>query len=70
MYLAVVPNVDGRPELLADLVTRLDHLDFKDDHHLLGVGGVADVLLDPDDGVLLQLVLLDDSLVTVYMTAE
>ena len=51
-------------------MTRLDHLDFKDDHHLLGVGGVADVLLDPDDGVLLQLVLLDDSFVTVYMTAE
>ena len=48
-------------------MTRLDHLDLKDDHHLLGVGGVADVLLDPDDGVLFQLVLLDDSLVTVYM---
>ena len=69
-YLAVWPDGDGGPELLADLVTRLDHLELKDDHHLLGVGGVANVLLYPDDGVLLQLVLLDDSLVTVYMTAE
>ena len=55
LYLAVVPNVDGRPELLADLVTRLDDLELDDDHDLLVVRitGIADEVLDPDDGELL-----------------
>ena len=55
MDLAVVPDVDGRPELLADLVTRLDDLELDDDHDLLVVRitGIADEVLDPDDGVLL-----------------